>query len=169
MARLFFAVWPGEEAAMRLAEASRWLAALAGGKPVPREKIHLTLAFLGELTREETDRALEVGAQMRSPPFGMALDNVGSFRGARVAWAGCSATPPALAALQSRLEEALRERGLRSEERPFVPHVTLARRIARSVPLAPLPTVEWNVRSLTLARSETGTGRYSIVEGWNLG
>jgi RNA 2',3'-cyclic 3'-phosphodiesterase len=169
MERLFFAVWPGPEAAASLAEVSRSLAELAQGKAVPREKIHLTLAFLGQVAPEERARAVEAASGLRAGVFGMALDHVGSFRSARVAWAGCGRIPRSLERLQSGLDGALRERGFTLEERPFVPHVTLARRIAKSVPRAPMPAIEWDARELTLVRSETGTGRYSVLERWNLG
>ncbi len=168
MARLFFAIWPGEEAARSLAGVSLALAELAGGKPVPRGKIHLTLAFLGGISPGETGEAARIGAAVRSPPFGLEIDHVGSFRGARVAWAGPSEMPAALGSLQSGLADALRGAGFRLDERPFAPHVTLARKIERAVPRAPMPPVEWRVDELTLARSETGTGRYSIVERWRL-
>jgi len=168
MARLFFAIWPGEEAARSLADASLALAGLAGGKPVPRGKIHLTLVFLGSISPDETREAARIGAAVRSPRFGLALDHVGSFRRARVAWAGPSEVPAPLASLQSGLEGALRGAGLRLDERPFAPHVTLARKIERDVPRAPLAQVEWRVDELTLARSETGTGRYTVLETWPL-
>jgi len=39
VARLFFAIWPGAAASRELALAGQALAGLAGGKPVPAEKI----------------------------------------------------------------------------------------------------------------------------------
>jgi 2'-5' RNA ligase len=169
MARLFFAVWPGARAALALAEVARTLADLTRGKPVPQEKIHLTLAFLGEVTAEEAAGASEAAQSLRRPAFAMTLDGVGSFRGARVAWAGCSRAPPGLEALQSSLAGELARRGMSLEDRPFVPHVTLARRIAKAVPPAPMPPIEGQADELTLARSEPGTGRYTVLERWPLG
>jgi RNA 2',3'-cyclic 3'-phosphodiesterase len=169
MARLFFAAWPGARAAQALAEVARTLADLTQGKAVPPEKIHLTLAFLGQVTDEDAARASEAAKRLRSPAFAMTLDGVGSFRGARVAWAGCSRMPPGLEALQSSLAGELARRALSLEDRPFVPHVTLARRIAKAVPPAPMPPIEWQADELTLVRSETGTGRYTVLERWGLG
>jgi 2'-5' RNA ligase len=165
--RLFFAIWPDGEAAGALSEAARSLAELAGGKPVPLEKIHLTLAFLGEADDEAAARAVTVARSIEAKPFRMVVDEVGSFRGARVAWAGCSKTPPQLASLQSGLESGLRGRGFELEARPFVPHVTLARRISKGVPRTPIAPVAWEARELTLVR--TLAGRYSILERWRLG
>ena len=169
MARLFFAIWPDEETARALAQVAVALAGLAGGKPVPREKIHLTLAFLGSVDAERDAAAREAARSIRGAGFELVLDQVGSFRAAGVGWAGSSDPPPRLMRLAARLSAALAARGFALEDRPFTPHVTLARRIARSVPRAPLPPLSWQASALTLVRSETGTGRYAIEESWALG
>ena len=49
MSRYFFALWPEAGAASELARVAVALAGLVGGRPVPLERIHLTLAFLGAL------------------------------------------------------------------------------------------------------------------------
>ena len=166
--RLFLALWPDKRVSEALARVGQALAELSGGKPVPAEKIHLTLAFLGEVPAERVDSVREAAAGARAAPFELALDGVGSFRKARVAWAGASAIPGELVRLQSRLDRSLREHGFVLDERPFAAHVTLARKIARSVPAAPMPEVRWHAHECVLARTETGTGRYSILERWSL-
>jgi 2'-5' RNA ligase len=167
--RLFFAVWPDEAAALALEALAVALADVAGGKPVPREKIHLTLAFLGEVPGDRVENAVAAGAEARGSPFRLQLDEVGSFRRAEVAWAGCSRAPTALASLQSDLAASLAARGFTLEERAFAPHITLARRIAKPVPSASTEAIAWQVRDVTLVRSETGTGRYAVMERWPLG
>lgn len=47
--RLFFALWPDSEMQAALAEVTRrWVAGI-GGKPIPPENFHFTLAFLGTM------------------------------------------------------------------------------------------------------------------------
>jgi RNA 2',3'-cyclic 3'-phosphodiesterase len=166
--RLFFAMWPGPASAAALAELARALAQAADGRAVPAEKIHLTLAFLGATPVERIASAREA-ARLRAAAVDGALDHVGSFRRAAVAWAGMSDPPAALRQLQAKLAARLAERGFALEERPFAPHVTLARRIRRPVARAPIESIAWEARELTLVRSETGTGRYTIMETWPLG
>ena len=168
MARLFFALWPGEAVGQALADVAAALAARAQGQPVPLAKIHLTLAFLGEIEPDRASAARQVAAIIRSPGFDMVLDCVGSFRPAQVAWAGCTRVPPELASLHGGLTGELRSRGFTFEDRPFAPHVTLARRISKAVPRELMPPLEWKAREITLVRSETGTGRYDVLEGWPL-
>ena len=168
MERLFFAIWPDEESAKRLAVLARELAGAAGGKPVPAAKVHLTIAFLGALAPARAALAREAGAATRAAPFDLSLDRRGSFRGARVAWAGCEATAPGLARLHDALARSLRDRGFELEERDFAPHVTLVRRIERAVERRETEAIAWRTGALTLVRSEPGTGDYKVVERWIL-
>jgi 2'-5' RNA ligase len=166
--RLFLALWPPDRVSAELALVGEALAELAHGKAVPAEKIHLTLAFLGEVGAERVDAVRGPAAEARAAPFDLVLDHVGAFRKARVAWAGSSGLPAVLIELQSNLDRALRAAQFPLDDRPFAAHVTLARKIARPVPPAPMPQIRWPAKELVLARTETGTGRYSILERWSL-
>ncbi len=156
MARLFFALWPDAPSRTALARLAEDLAAVSGGRAVPLDKIHLTLAFLGEADDARTRDALHAAGRAAFEPVQVTLDCVGSFRGARVAWAGSRVTDAPLAAAQARLERALRASGFALEDRAFTPHVTLARRIARPVPRAPIAAVGWTAAEMALVASVGG-------------
>ena len=166
--RLFFAMWPDDSVRARLGEIGTALASRSRGKPVPAEKLHVTLAFLGEVSDARLNDARQAAAAVRAPAFELAIDEMGSFRPAGVAWAGCSQVPPALEALQSSLALELRERAFSLEDRPFVAHITLARRISRPIAREAMAAIAWSVRDFALVRSETGRGTYAVVERWNL-
>ena len=168
MARLFFAVWPDALAAAALATLARQVAGVCGGRPVPAEKLHLTLAFLGEVVAERATDLVGC-AGFRARRFRLELDRVGAFRKAGVAWAGPSTPPPELIALQEKLSARLGASGFALEEREYTPHLTLARRVERKLPAASIEPVAWEADAFTLVRSETGTGRYTVVERWPLG
>jgi 2'-5' RNA ligase len=96
------------------------------------ENAHLTLVFLGD-TAEADVPALAAGLRQafaRCPPLEMRLGSGGTFppgRPARVAWVGVEA-PPELAVLQEEVTRAaVKTIGHEPEERPYQPHVTLAR------------------------------------------
>lgn len=99
---------------------------------VRADKLHLTLVFLGNPS-EEAVRDLEppLGAlARRCSPFSLRLEGAGLFETARapsVLWLGVGGDLPALHALQRRALEALAAFLPRDADRPFVPHVTLAR------------------------------------------
>jgi 2'-5' RNA ligase len=168
VSRLFFAVWPDAAGAASLAALAGRLAEAAGGKPMPEAKIHLTLAFLGSIDAAARAAAVETAQTMIAAPFELRIDRTGSFRRARVAWAGISQPPRELLVLQSALEAGLRSRGLALDERPYVPHVTLVRNATRAIAGASIPPTAWRVDAFTLVRSESGTGRYVVEERWAL-
>jgi 2'-5' RNA ligase len=168
VSRYFFALWPDARTAAALHEVSVALADLAGGRVIPAEKIHMTLAFLGGLEPDALANARDLAAGIGATAFAMTLDGVGAFRNAQVAWAAPAHVPPGLRKLQAALAASLRESGLDLEERAFAPHVTLARRIGKRVPRAPMRPVQWQVDDFVLAESVTGTGRYEVLQRWML-
>ena len=96
---------------------------------LPPENYHLTLRFIGEVSRhtaEEIDLAL---ATLRAPGFPLELAGIGTHEKAgRVTALWAAVAPnPALNHLRSKIETALQRTGLPPERRRFTPHVTLAR------------------------------------------
>jgi len=162
--RLFFAIWPDAGSVERLRATAEALAPRVGGRPVPRDNLHVTLAFLGDL--DDARAAAAAAVPLESTAFALALDRLGSFRRARVAWAGCTRAPPALLELESRLSARLRAEGFALEERPFTPHVTLLRKIERALPAEAVEVIGWEVKEVTLVQSRAG--RYGIVKRWVL-
>ena len=169
MARLFFAVWPDARGAAALAALAGALATEAGGKPMPQGRIHLTLAFLGAISDSEREAAIDAANGIRGEPFEFSIDRTGSFRRARVAWAGIRQPSGTLLELQAMLAASLAGRGLRLDDRPYVPHVTLVRNAVRGIREASIAPIAWRVGAFTLVRSETGTGRYIVERDWKLG
>jgi len=167
MGRHFFAIWPEAGAARELARVGEALAGLAGGKPMPLEKIHITLAYLGSIDEEKLGTAAAAASRMKGSPIRLSIDTVGSFQRAKVGWAAPSQANPALTRLQSDLAAALSDRGFELEERDFNPHATLVRKVVRPIPRAPTAPVEWRSNAFTLVES-TGDGRYEVRESWEL-
>ena len=94
--------------------------------------IHLTLAFLGELTDEQLSLAMSATEYTASAlsPFSYRLDQLGIFgplRQPRTIWAGIDEKAGRFQHLHSLLNTALEERGFSIDRRPFAPHLTLSR------------------------------------------
>lgn len=164
--RLFLAIWPDAAAAAALARLAQAMAQGAVGRAVPAEKIHLTLAFLGEVAEARVADVRAAAAAMRWEPVDLVFDTLGWFRGARVGWIGCSDPAPGLLSLQAALAQALRSRGFELDERPYSPHVTLVRKAGRPVPRAGTEPISWRAGELALVQSGSGTGRYTTIEAW---
>jgi 2'-5' RNA ligase len=125
MIRLFAALPLPENIAQALAhrqeglDAARWR---------PREALHVTLRFFGEV-REDLARDLDAELlQISRPPFEIELKGAGAFgEGAEIhaVWAGVARTTQLLR-LARACEIAARRAGLKASTRRYRPHVTLA-------------------------------------------
>lgn len=100
-------------------------------RPVPVGNFHLTLRFAGEVERVGLERLCAALDQAETPaPFKMGLGGLGAFpkpSRATTAWLGVESGRDSLARLAEAAEEAARAAGRPPEERPFHPHLTLAR------------------------------------------
>jgi len=94
--------------------------------------IHLTLKFLGNIPSKrvtEVTGAMEEATQGTSP-LHLQISGLGVFPGlkqVRVLWVGIGGEVDKLSKLQRNIDSALAGLGFPKEERPFAPHLTLAR------------------------------------------
>jgi len=103
-------------------------AGLPAGRPVARENLHLTLAFLGERPANVLEDVHYALGAIRAPAFELALSGLGLIGEGRPR-ALCAEVPPvpALSFLRDKVAQAARGAGLALERGRFRPHVTLAR------------------------------------------
>jgi len=99
-------------------------------RPVPREHLHVTLAFLGwqeEDSIAETAKLLGTCAG-RAPALQLGLDPVAKPGGRRPNFFALEVSSPAASLLQAEVAATLADAGVyQPDERRFWPHVTLAR------------------------------------------
>lgn len=145
------------------------------------EGLHVTLKFLGEVNDSrlpEIKAALNI---LKASPFEVSLLGVGFFpnaRSARVFWVGVQASG-ALPQLAGKIDEELAKHGFAGEQRPYSPHLTLARAGAPGSlrGLAPLLEHEampqfgtMTAREFFLFQSHLGKGgsKYTKLEKFSL-
>jgi 2'-5' RNA ligase len=165
--RLFIAIQFPPDLAVRAFEILP--TALPALRRVKAENLHLTLAFLGQTPDERlgdvTAAASDAAAAVSS--FTLAFDRAGRFpeRGRpRVVWLGLAEGAPSVLELGAGVSAGLRSRGLRFDDRPLAPHLTLARVVedasaaeAKTVGAAleglPIPTLRFEVTEITVVQS----------------
>jgi 2'-5' RNA ligase len=101
-------------------------------KWVDPKGIHLTLKFLGNIPAAQVSEITEAikEASHEISPFDLEISGLGAFAGlrqARVLWVGVGGDLDRLSGLQQNIDSVLAALGFAREERPFVPHLTLAR------------------------------------------
>ena len=149
--RTFIALVLPEEMALETAALSRQLARVLDARITPPENHHLTLAFLGEVDEygaEAAIAAMDEAVAGRPPvllePRGLATFGRGKDKTLVLELAG----NPEIATLASSLRERLAQHWVAFDEKPFRPHVTLARkaRLPEDLGLIALPEAAWASR-----------------------
>jgi RNA 2',3'-cyclic 3'-phosphodiesterase len=90
------------------------------------ESWHITLQFLGEASREQMECLLQRLPQVQAAALSIELEQPGCFERAGVFHAGVRATSE-LETLQQRVTQATAVCGFKAGNRPYRPHITLAR------------------------------------------
>ena len=111
-------------------------------KWVETGNLHLTLKFLGEITKPQAAQLKEALMQTAAglSSFTLRIEGIGAFprtTSPRVIWLGVREGEKSLAALAERVEETCVGLGFKKGERPFSAHLTIGRVRSRER-LAPL-------------------------------
>ncbi len=138
---------------------------------------HITLQFLGKASTEQYACLVMALRQIRSSPFAIQVEAPGFFDRVGVFFAGVRLSPQ-LMRLQELVVAATRPCGFVPEDRPYHPHITLARAKAGRPSLAALKPRIGDVRQFSgftareflLYESFPGPGgsRYEVRERFGL-
>jgi 2'-5' RNA ligase len=165
--RLFFALWPPPATARALEAWAQEVRRDTGGRAIPAESIHLTLAFLGDA---DPARATAAARSISGPRHELPLEEARYVKRNQIVWASPRAVPEPLARLAADLHAALGAAGFTLEARAFAAHVTLLRKARAPRVLPPLPPLAWHVEAFTLVASTLSSdrSRYERLESFAL-
>ncbi|MCG1033667.1 RNA 2',3'-cyclic phosphodiesterase [Bacillus amyloliquefaciens] len=169
--RLFFAI---EMPAPLQWQIVRWRAdhfAPEAGRPVAGGNLHLTLAFLGDVSPEKQQALAAMAGRIRQPEFTLTLDDAGQWLRSRVVWLGTRQPPRGLLQLANMLRAQAARSGCYQSPQPFHPHITLLRDASHAVAIPP-PGFHWSfaVKDFVLYESRFAGGRtrYTPLQRWTL-
>lgn len=161
-ARLFVALWPGENVREQIAShAAQWSWPAVARRYSPTDW-HVTLHFIGAFDKAKLAE-LQSALHTRFKPFTLCLDEPLVWpHGLAVICA--RETPQALRELHEQLRLALEDLGITTDLRPYTPHLTLARQAQGSQAPAGPENIEWHVHGYALVES-TGNpnARYKVL------
>lgn len=123
--RLFLGMPIPPELAQALARLTRAIE-LPKGRPTAPENLHLTLVFLGEVAEPTLPRIEQELSELNFAPFPLKLTSLGTFPRADILFAEVEPTRPLLH-LQAKVAAGMARCGFVPEDRPYHPHLTLAR------------------------------------------
>jgi len=127
--RLFTAIEIPDEVRSALRAVLAYLRPLANLRWSPVENLHITTKFIGEWPEARVAELRSALRQVAMAPIEIAIRGLGWFpnqKRPRVFYAGVE-SPPELGALAVATERALASIGVPVEDRPYRPHLTLAR------------------------------------------
>jgi len=167
--RLFLAIRLPEQAVGALAG---WQARELQGRIVPRENLHVTLAFLGFRPAGELPAILGVLERAAADSAPLRLDATGYRETRSVGMLTLADQADAAAALAERLHGELEQLGVyRREARPWLPHVTVLRFRERPRLRPEPPTLGWvsSDAAAFLSRLHPSGARYEVHDSFRLG
>lgn len=136
--RLFFGLPIAPDDALRIANwRDRMLPPL--DRPVPVGNLHITLAFLGDVSPERHEALESEAGSIFAAAFDLSVDETGYFAKPGILWIGPTQPPDELLRLQRDVDAGARRVGVRTEQRQYQPHITLARRCRTPPPAGAMP------------------------------
>lgn len=123
------------------------------GNYTRKENLHMTVTFIGE--QEEYQPVLDVMKEIPVPDVTLQLSRLGHF--GELYWVGMEERKE-LEQYVKLLREGLRNNGIPFDPHPFLPHITLARRVMAPKGMTlQIPDTSMRVRKISLMESSRNT------------
>ena len=145
-------------------------------KPIKKENFHITLAFLGEVNLKQQAHLIESSHNYwqqhfhnNNQCFKLIIQDLDLFRKPQVLYLGFESFPNRLIRLAEFLKQAAQQQGIKQEERPYLPHISIYRK-AKIAPLEIALNLTLHCTSFSLYHSQsTANGvTYTPVKTWSL-
>jgi RNA 2',3'-cyclic 3'-phosphodiesterase len=169
VARLFFALWPDQAVRDEVEKFARQLS-LVNGRLVPASNTHITLVFLGNVDEQTAESLSNQANHICMNAFSLTLDQLGWWKKPKIAWLAPTHYPQVLPDLAAELRKIARNTEVSLDERPYRPHLTLARKIKSPLLDAPARSIFWNINEFCLVESKSGEMgvEYEVKQSWPL-
>ena len=169
MGRLFFALWPNQEIKTQIDYVARQFKN-EKIKLVKKANLHITLEFLGEVSKEDQEVLIDKINQLQHESFDIELTRIGWWRKPQILWIGTTHIPKELLTLVKSIKKCVKKQGLRIDKREYKPHVTIARKVKQVVIPNEALHIPWQVNSFVLVVSNTNENgvEYEVLQEWPL-
>lgn len=167
MKKLFFALWPSNKVRKKMEMVNQSIKE-NGIKKVKPDNLHVTLVFLGNVDAESEVMIRESVEHINVQPFVLYFDQLDYWRKPRILCLSTQQYDPQLLVLVNALKSRVEPCGVKTEERPYKPHITLARKAHKLININVLP-IEWQAHAFCLVQSSSTTNgiHYQVLQRWN--
>jgi 2'-5' RNA ligase len=154
-----------------LADLSKYINA-QGFKWVRPYNLHVTLVFLGQVDEDTALAIRQCASGIIAEPFELTFDRLSYWSKPKILCLTCQQLTTAdggAPMLVKKLTAAAASRGLETDSRPYLPHITLARH-ARYLPDIKIEPIIWRAETFCLVEScSTPDGViYKVRQTWPL-
>ncbi|WNC72770.1 RNA 2',3'-cyclic phosphodiesterase [Thalassotalea psychrophila] len=139
-------------------------------KSVIAENFHITLVFLGMVEQETIQRCITETNNISANRFSILLNSVGFWPKPKVLFLASDDVAVTLSILVNNLTNIVINNGIKLQQRPYIPHLTLCRK-AKALPnILAKPNFEIEFNNFCLYESiSTDRGvQYKVVQTWPL-
>jgi RNA 2',3'-cyclic 3'-phosphodiesterase len=164
--RLFFALWPDSETRIKLAQLSRTIEAKAINLVRP-DNYHVTLVFIGRVNKASELLIKQRVVDIASEPFTITFGHLSYWNKPKVLCLTSQYPVQQAMLLAEKLNSAVVSCAISTDNKPYNPHVTLARHIPAFDEQDCEPIV-WKADSFCLVESCSGVDGviYQVKQQW---
>lgn len=167
MKRLFFAFWPDDATRRQCRDVANRLSG-EGLRPVASTNLHVTLLFLGNIDAgQETGISAAADTLSVPPVMELTFDRLSFWKKPAIYCLTGHRFDSEIAVLLEQLAGIATQYGVTVDERPFKPHITLARKAKAPVEVEFQPII-WRAEALCLVESCSTTDgvEYRVIKRW---
>ena len=167
MKKLFFALWPSDETRKQIIRINQSIKT-SDLKKVKQENLHVTLVFLGNVDAESEILIRQSVKDVSVQPFVLHFDRLDFWRKPRILCLSAQQLNSQLLMLVDTLKSKVEQCGIKTEERSYKPHITLARKAHKAINNDAF-SIEWPAQAFCLVEScSTPDGiHYQVLQHWD--
>lgn len=167
MKRMFFALWPDDATRQQCRSVVKKIAGKEF-RPVAAENLHATLVFLGNVDADQEAAISEAAGALTVPEMALTFASLDFWKKPQVLCLTSQNFSKEVSILVEQLTEIVTRYGITVDERPFKPHVTLARK-AKASAVVEFEPIVWHADAFCLVEScSTAKGvEYRVIKRWS--
>ena len=167
MKRLFFALWPSKDCRKQLDRFNQSINS-EELKKVKSDNLHVTLVYLGNVDAQTEALIRQEVEHIKAKPFVLQFEQLAFWKKPRILCLLTQQYDPQILLLVNALKSIVQQYGIKVENRPYKPHITLARKARKPLEIN-VQAIEWPADSFCLVESvSTPEGvHYQVLQSWH--
>ena len=129
---------------------------------------HVTLEFIGNVSTSIQQQLISNAEYLQAKPFSIRFTQSSYWKKPSIICLRTDSIPKQLLKLAAEIKTVSRKLGLKTEERSYTPHITIARKVKQDITLSDPFCINWHANSFVLVESvstEDGV-EYRVLKEW---